>query len=169
MEGKNPPNLEKNFSCFRNTRSDLHCNEDPIYVFPEKELRGLSPNFHIQFMGVVSDLYIPRISPHIFLQQNGQVDRSWEYINRSQTHECGNFDWGRAIPFLWILVWILDIASLHCVCKNQRNIIYILVSAGINWREETDLLQGGVAKWQGSVLTLQFQTTFARKRGRGIH
>ncbi len=26
------------------------------------------------------------------------VDRSWEYINRSQPHECGNWDWGRAIP-----------------------------------------------------------------------
>ncbi len=26
------------------------------------------------------------------------VDRSWEYIIRSQTHECGNWDWGRAIP-----------------------------------------------------------------------
>ncbi len=26
------------------------------------------------------------------------VDRSWEYINHSQQHECGNWDWGRAIP-----------------------------------------------------------------------
>jgi hypothetical protein len=27
------------------------------------------------------------------------VDRSWElYINRSETHECGNWGWGRAIP-----------------------------------------------------------------------
>jgi hypothetical protein len=26
------------------------------------------------------------------------VDRSWKYINRSQTRECGNWDWGRAIP-----------------------------------------------------------------------
>ncbi len=26
------------------------------------------------------------------------VGRSWEYINRSQTHECGNWGWGRAIP-----------------------------------------------------------------------
>ncbi len=26
------------------------------------------------------------------------VDRSWEYINRSQTRECGNWGWGRAIP-----------------------------------------------------------------------
>ncbi len=27
-------------------------------------------------------------------------DRSWEYINRSQTHECGNWDWDPVIPFL---------------------------------------------------------------------
>ncbi len=26
------------------------------------------------------------------------VDRSWDYINRSQTHECGNWEWGHAIP-----------------------------------------------------------------------
>ncbi len=25
----------------------LHCNENPIYVIPKKELRGLSPNIHI--------------------------------------------------------------------------------------------------------------------------
>jgi hypothetical protein len=25
----------------------LDCYENPIYKFPEKELRGLSPNFHI--------------------------------------------------------------------------------------------------------------------------
>jgi hypothetical protein len=28
------------------------------------------------------------------------VDRSWEYINRSRTHECRNWDWGLAIPLL---------------------------------------------------------------------
>jgi len=42
-----------------------HCNENPIYVFPEKELRGLSPNFHIHVS--VSDVYILRIGPRIFL------------------------------------------------------------------------------------------------------
>ncbi len=26
------------------------------------------------------------------------VDRSWEYINNSQKHKCGNWDWDRAIP-----------------------------------------------------------------------
>jgi hypothetical protein len=45
---------------------DLHCNENPTYVFLDLfwELLGLSPNFHIH----VSDLYIPRIAPHIWLQ-----------------------------------------------------------------------------------------------------
>ena len=31
--------------------------------------------------------------------------RSWEYINRSQTHKCGNWDWGRAIPIKGIHNW----------------------------------------------------------------
>jgi hypothetical protein len=50
----------------------VHCNENPIYEFLEKELRGLSTNFHIHVS--VSDLCIPWISPHIFLQQNRQTD-----------------------------------------------------------------------------------------------
>ncbi len=44
----------------------VHCNENPICVIPEKELRGLSPHFYIQMS--VSELYIPRIGPHILLQ-----------------------------------------------------------------------------------------------------
>jgi hypothetical protein len=46
--------------------------ENPIYVFLFWELRSLSPNFHIHVS--VSDLYIPRIGPHISLQQNRQTD-----------------------------------------------------------------------------------------------
>jgi hypothetical protein len=38
----------------------LHCKEIWIYVFPEKELRGLSPNFYIYVS--VSDL----CSVHLF-------------------------------------------------------------------------------------------------------
>jgi hypothetical protein len=76
--------------CSSHPMGELHCNENPIYVFPEKELHGLSPNFHIHVS--VSDFYIPRIGPHIFLQQN------------RQTRECGNLDTCRAIPFLGIFV-----------------------------------------------------------------
>ncbi len=41
-----------------------HCRENPIYVLPEKKLRGLSPNFQIHVS--VSDLCIPTIGPAIF-------------------------------------------------------------------------------------------------------
>ncbi len=53
----------------------IHCN-DPFYVFLFWELRCFSSNFQIHVS--VSDLYIPRIGPHIFphilLQQNRQTD-----------------------------------------------------------------------------------------------
>jgi hypothetical protein len=60
-----------------------HCNENPIYVLPEKELRGLSTNFHIHVP--VSDLYILRIGPHIFLLQDRQTDRGNTYNYKSLT------------------------------------------------------------------------------------
>ncbi len=47
-----------------------HCKENPIYVFLFWELRGLSPNFHIYVS--VSDLYIPRIGPHISSSRIGR-------------------------------------------------------------------------------------------------
>jgi hypothetical protein len=44
-----------------------HCKENPIYGFPEKELRGPSPNSTF--------MYLRAIGPHIFLQQNRQTNR----------------------------------------------------------------------------------------------
>ncbi len=41
-----------------------------LYVFPEKELCGLSPDFHIHVS--VSDLHIPRIGPHISCSRIGK-------------------------------------------------------------------------------------------------
>jgi hypothetical protein len=40
------------------------------------------------------------------------VDQSWEYISRSQTHECGNWDWGRAIPRKGIHKWDFRCSAL---------------------------------------------------------
>jgi hypothetical protein len=47
----------------------VHCTKNLIYVFPEKELRDLSPN-----SVSVRNLYIPRISPHIGALQNRQTN-----------------------------------------------------------------------------------------------
>jgi hypothetical protein len=63
--------------------------------------RGLSPNFHIHVP--VGDLYIATIGPPIFLAAE-YADRSWEYINRTEKHECRKWDCGRAVPFLRIYV-----------------------------------------------------------------
>jgi hypothetical protein len=48
----------------------LHCNGNSVYMFLFWELRGLSPNFHIHVS--VSDLYIPRIGPHISSSRKGR-------------------------------------------------------------------------------------------------
>ncbi len=96
-----PPSSTLSFSSFA---SCLHCNEKPIHVFPEKELRGLDPNYHIHVS--VGDLYILRIDPQIFLQQNRQTYRG----NILITHR----DWGLAIPFLGMFVsnfWYCNFAA----------------------------------------------------------
>ncbi len=48
-------------------------------------------------------IYIVPGSVYIFPPAE-QAYRSWEYINCSQTQECGNWDWGPDIPFLGIFV-----------------------------------------------------------------
>ncbi len=81
----------------------VHCNESLIYVFPGKELRGQSPKFHIHVS--VSDLYIPRIGPQIFLQQNRQTDcgtRNIKIAHRNLNVEIETE--GCAIPFLGLFV-----------------------------------------------------------------
>ncbi len=54
----------------------VHCNENSIYVFPEKELCGFSPYFHIHVSVSNRSTYFPAAE---------QADQSWKYINRSQT------------------------------------------------------------------------------------
>ncbi len=49
-----------------------HNYENSKQIFPEKELHGLSPNFHIRVS--VSDLFIPRIGLPFLLQENMWTD-----------------------------------------------------------------------------------------------
>jgi hypothetical protein len=56
------------------------CTKNPIYVFPKKELRGLSPHSYIYVS--VSYLHIPRIGPHICCSK---IDRPILEIYKSLT------------------------------------------------------------------------------------
>ncbi len=64
--------------------------ENSKQIFPEKEYRGLSPNFYIHVS--VSELYIPTMGLPFLLEEICGPILGILYINRSQTHECGN--WG---------------------------------------------------------------------------
>ncbi len=96
--------------------STVQCKEISIYVFPEKEFCAASVPFSTLMCLWAIYIYIPTISPPIFLQQNRQTDL-WEYINRSQKHECRNWDCG-GVPFLGIFVsnfWhcVFAVCSIH--------------------------------------------------------
>ncbi len=85
--------------------SGMHC-KDKIPKFRNKysqkrKIGVLSPSFHIH--ASVRDLYIPTMGLPVLLQE---ICRPiLDYINRSQTHECGNLGWGRAIPRKGIHKW----------------------------------------------------------------
>ncbi len=78
-----------------------HCNENPIYVFPEQELCAAS--VPISTFMCLWGIYIFQLSVCLFCCRKicGPI---LGIKNRSQTHECRNWDWGRAIPFLGIYV-----------------------------------------------------------------
>ncbi len=86
------------------------------------ELRDLSPNFHIHVS--VRDLYIPRI--HISCSRIGRSIMGIYTVNRSQTHECGNWDCGRTNFFSGNICFQFSVLVLCSATNSVRSNIQIL-------------------------------------------
>ncbi len=91
--------------------------ENSKQIFPKKELRGHA---------VPISTFMCRWAIYLFPQSiclfcyRKYVDWSWEYRNCSQTHECGNWDWGRAIPRRGIHIWDLRCSACFPKCRCQH-------------------------------------------------
>jgi hypothetical protein len=103
-------------------RAITHCKDTILRIrnkFSQKrKCGGLSPNFHIYVS--VSDLYIYSHDRSAYSAPGKYVDQSWEYLNSSQTHEWGNWEWGRAFPFLGIHKWDFRCSSSKLMDLNYK-------------------------------------------------
>jgi hypothetical protein len=101
-----PSSMRKNLKNSKVQHRSLHC-KDKILKFRNKysQKRNIEVSVLISTFMCLWEIYIfPRLVC-LFCWRK-YVDRSWEYINRSQTHEeCGNWGWGRAIPRKGIHKW----------------------------------------------------------------
>ncbi len=93
--------MASQFSSLYTSYDILHCKEIRIHEFPEKELRCLSPYFHIH--GVSERSIYSYVRPTYF--HAAKIGRPIRGVCKSLTkHECRNWDSSRAIPLLGILV-----------------------------------------------------------------
>ncbi len=135
----------------------LHCKKNSIYVFLFWELRGCSLNFHIHVS--LSDLYIPRIGPHISCKKNRQIDRGNTYIaHRHMNVKIGTGLWPRSSfsGNICFKLSVLVLCSVHYIhhwppvrsWQRERGFHYSrVVKSGLNGIYLSMQLRGAAAHW----------------------
>ncbi len=94
----------------------MHCTENSKQIFPESKLRSALSQF---LHSCICKRFI--YSHDRFRKRNTakNADRSCEYINRFQIHECRNWERGRAVSFLGIFVTHFR-CSACCLCSYRK-------------------------------------------------
>jgi hypothetical protein len=92
-ETKKLVNSKKKYLQFNRADDQTHCKDTNI---PRKGIARPQSQFH---HSCVCERFINSTNRSAYCATGKYVDQSWENINRSQIHDWGNWDWGRAIPF----------------------------------------------------------------------
>ncbi len=107
--------LELNFA----TINSLHCKDKLLKIWNKySQIRNIGASVPIStFMCLWANYIFPWWVCLFYWRK--YVDWSWEYINHSKTHECGNWGWGRAIPRkgIAVAVWqsqVVKIVTPYC-------------------------------------------------------
>jgi hypothetical protein len=79
------------FEFFWGIRQDILYRKSDLCI-PRNKTTGRAALFNSYFRVSVCDLYSIFPDRSAYLAAAKYADRSWEYINRSQIHECGNFE-----------------------------------------------------------------------------
>ncbi len=121
--------LIKRFTGLYTAGLQRHNTEYSKQIFPEKDLRASVP---ISTFMCLRAIYIyPRLVCLFCRKICGPI--LWiQYINRSQRHECGNWNWGRTLPVLGIQKWDFRHSAEENGIDNQliwRELILIVFRA----------------------------------------
>ncbi len=95
----------------------LHCKDKtPKFRNKYSQTRNIGVSVPISTFMRLWVIYIFPWSVCLFCWRK-YVDKSWDYINSSQTHECGNWGWGRAIPRKGTHKWVFR-CSVYSFCRQ---------------------------------------------------
>jgi hypothetical protein len=98
------------------------------------------------------------------------VDQSWEYVNRSLTHDCGNWDWGCTIPRKGKQKWDFHCSVGRSDYRSEQFSQSLLLLPGIRlsrgFSSQGRYVMDGVNWQRGFVFILRFSSWLEVKKGR---
>ena len=100
----------------------------PHWIFETNIPRNVTARPHIQILhSCFGEQFIYSHDRSAYSAAGKYLDRSWKDINCSQTHECGNWSLGWAVPLLGIHKWDFRCSVTDFSISNCYLIILIVI------------------------------------------